>query len=251
MPLEVSFVCPAYNEGQHIHELLNTWIQFLNTQKSNGAPLQYEIVICNDGSKDSTKSEILKACQIHPQIRLVDLSKNQGAGYAMASAIRASVGDIVVTTDSDGQFRIDDAFTFFRKLQAQPHLDAISGIRQKKIDSFGARFGTRISSLIANFIFGSRFQDFNCALKAVRGTWARRFPYEAKGLNYSTELSFWIHLGGLRWEEETVIQYNRQSGISSVRFFKTARDRLLYLFYLWIKLKLKHHRILSPLGDPL
>lgn len=244
--MNLSVVCPAYNEGGHIFRLLQEWCRFLE-----GRPgLAFEIVVCDDGSRDQTWSEIQKLAARIPQIRGIRLEENQGAGFALATAIRQSRGSYVATTDADGQFRIEDVYRLYQVVLQNPGLDAACGLRRNKAASWGSRLGTRLSNLLSRLLFGGPIHDFNCALKVVRGDLLRRFPLEARGLNYSTELSYLLTLTGARVVSVPVEQDLRVSGKSSVRFFQTSRDRLLFLRYLWLKRRLIDRKVLvTPSRD--
>jgi len=238
--MKLSLVCPAYNESAQIYSLLKNWTEFLRPKISS-----FEIVVCNDGSRDHTWQELNRAAKDFPEVRVVCLHQNQGAGFAMTTAIRASRGAIVVTTDSDGQFLVEDAFRFYEILCNRPDLGAIVGQRKKKLHAWSQAMGTKVASTMANIFFASDLPDFNCALKAVRGLLIRNIPFEAKGLNYSTELSFWLTAQQIPFLSVEVIQHNRVAGVSSSKFFRSAKHRFLYLIYLWLKRQLHRAKILQ------
>jgi len=89
--------------------------------------------------------------------------------------------------DSDGQFAVENLTDMLAALRASGALAAI-GIRQKK-DAVFAQFGSWSSGLICNLIHGSALADFNSAFKLVWGPTLRRLGLEAKGMNYSTEVT--------------------------------------------------------------
>jgi len=238
--MKLSIVCPAFNESAQIYSLLHSWTQFLRNKVST-----FEIVVCNDGSRDHTGQELNRAAKDFQEVRVVSFNQNQGAGFAMSTAIRSSLGSIVVTTDSDGQFLIEDAFRFYQILETRTDLVAVVGQRRKKLHAWSQAMGTRVASTLANLFFKSSLPDFNCALKAVRGFFIRTLPFETKGLNYSTELSFWLTAREAPLISVEVVQHNRVAGVSSSKFFRSAKHRFLYLTYLWIKRQLHLAKIIQ------
>jgi glycosyltransferase involved in cell wall biosynthesis len=50
-PIRLSVAAPAFNEAEGIEAVLAEWHEFLS---ACDAVAEFEIVICNDGSKDST-----------------------------------------------------------------------------------------------------------------------------------------------------------------------------------------------------
>ncbi|GMH90885.1 hypothetical protein TL16_g11897 [Triparma laevis f. inornata] len=86
--LKLSIVVPAYNEESRLKAGLTGLITSLKTLKPN----EYEIIVCNDGSKDGTSEECLKLGSLHPNINLLllELSQNAGKGGALKSGTKKS-----------------------------------------------------------------------------------------------------------------------------------------------------------------
>lgn len=69
----LSVVLPAYNEEQMVGKTCRVLHEVLS-----GAGISYELVLVNDGSKDNTWNEILKAGEKDPNILGVHFSRNLG-----------------------------------------------------------------------------------------------------------------------------------------------------------------------------
>lgn len=61
----------------------------------------YEIILVNDGSPDSSLEEAIKLTQVDPHVVVVDLSRNFGHHKAMMTGLAHSVGERVFLVDSD------------------------------------------------------------------------------------------------------------------------------------------------------
>ncbi|NEU29584.1 glycosyltransferase family 2 protein [bacterium LRH843] len=85
--IDVSFVIPAYNEAERIEQTLQT-IKVL--------PLQSEIIVVDDGSKDET-SNIAKKYTDH----VVTLPVNKGKGYALQIGWEKARGTYIACLDAD------------------------------------------------------------------------------------------------------------------------------------------------------
>ena len=97
MNTKVSVVIPAFNEEESIKNFL---VRVVDVLKSNH---DYEILVVNDGSVDTTE-EIVKICAFeNPKIRLLSLARNSGHMAALTAGIDNCEGDWVVTIDADGQ----------------------------------------------------------------------------------------------------------------------------------------------------
>jgi glycosyltransferase involved in cell wall biosynthesis len=59
-----------------------------------------EVIVVNDGSTDAT-AKILSELQFLPSLKYIALPENKGKGYAMATGIENSTGEIIVFIDAD------------------------------------------------------------------------------------------------------------------------------------------------------
>ena len=157
-------------------------------------------------------------------------STNQGAAAALNAAIAATKGDWVLLLDSDGQFPIQNLPDMLEALRRSGGLAAI-GIRQKKDAAF-ARFGSWASGLVCNLAHGSHLRDFNSAFKLVSGPVLRGLGLEAKGMNYSTEVTSRLLECGIVPVEVTIEHRPRATGVSSMKLLRGARDRFLFVLYI-------------------
>lgn len=225
-PVRLSLAAPAYNEAAGIAAVVRDWHACLAASPDVAA---FEIVVCNDGSRDRT-GEILDALAAElPQLRPLHFARNQGAAAALAAAIAATRHDWVLLIDSDGQFPVEDGLAMLAAARRAGALAAI-GIRQKK-DRWFARFGTWSSGIACNLLFGTRLRDFNSAFKAVWGPLLRGLTLEARGMNYSTEVTARLLECGVRPLEVAVGHRPRATGTSNMRLLRGALHRLLFVCY--------------------
>ncbi|MFO0703569.1 MAG: glycosyltransferase [Patescibacteria group bacterium] len=87
--ISVTAIVPAYNEAPRISQVLS----FL----TNCTEID-EVIVVDDGSTDDT-SKIIESS--FPNVKLIRLGSNKGKGYAVASGVESSRGDIVVLIDAD------------------------------------------------------------------------------------------------------------------------------------------------------
>ena len=87
MNKSVSLIMVAYNEQATIATVINKLksIDFFN-----------EIIIVDNGSTDSTNSEINISSKDDDRIKIIKIQKNKGLGYGLKKAIKNTTGDIVV-----------------------------------------------------------------------------------------------------------------------------------------------------------
>lgn len=239
-PLRLSLAAPAYNEAEGIAAVVAEWHDFLAAQDL----AEFEIVICNDGSKDETGAILDQLAMTYPRLRPLHFSTNQGAAAALNTAIAATKCDWVLLLDSDGQFPIQNLPAMLAALRQSGGLAAI-GIRQKKDVAF-ARFGSWSSGVLCNMAHGSRLKDFNSAFKLVSGPALRGLGLEAKGMNYSTEVTSRLLECGIVPVEVTIEHRPRATGKSSMKLVRGARDRFLFVLYIILRQMLLKRGILTP-----
>jgi hypothetical protein len=139
----------------------------------------------------------------------------------------------VLLMDSDGQFPVQALPEMLAALHRSGSRAAI-GIRQKKDVPF-ARFGSWASGCICNLVHGTRLADFNSAFKLVWGPTLRTLGLEAKGMNYSTEVTSRLLERGIVPVEVTIEHRPRVTGVSSMKLVRGALHRFLFVTYIAIR----------------
>lgn len=94
----LSVIAPCYNESAGLSE-------FHRRVKAVGESIgkAYEIVLVNDGSRDSTWDVMSKLAHEHPEIVAVNLARNFGQEKALAAGLSVCQGDMVLILDADLQ----------------------------------------------------------------------------------------------------------------------------------------------------
>jgi glycosyltransferase involved in cell wall biosynthesis len=161
----ISVVIPAYNEELAIGDDLKS-IQGALT----GAGLDYEIIVVDDASTDRT-AEIVRG---FPDVRLISHPYNRGEGAARTTGLRASRGDIIVTTDADGTYPNQD---MPRLLAALEGYDMVIGARKKEAGTMRwlRTPAKTFIRLLASYLTATRIPDLNSGLRALRKGPALRF----------------------------------------------------------------------------
>jgi dolichol-phosphate mannosyltransferase len=243
---ELSLAAPAYREGAGIEAVVERWVGYLAPRF---APDRFEIVICDDGSDDDTGKVLAKISSRHPQLTVVTHPRNQGAAAALANAIAHTTKRWVLLIDSDGQFPIENLERLEAALDGPPP-DAVLGVRHAKKDTRFTQLGSWASAEVCNRLHGSHLRDFNSAFKLVRGDLLRSFCLEAKGLNYSTEITSRLLEQGASLKEVEIDHRPRASGTSSMRLVKGSLHRLLFVSYLGYRQFLLARGVLRRTGQP-
>ena len=94
----LSVIAPCYNEQEVIGEFILRTVVVLEEHFPN-----YELLLVDDGSSDSTVEKIAEFQRKNPNIRLIRFSRNFGKEAAVTAGLEHSNGEIVVMLDSDLQ----------------------------------------------------------------------------------------------------------------------------------------------------
>jgi glycosyltransferase involved in cell wall biosynthesis len=194
--VELSFVMPAYNEGDSIEGSLDTLDRVVKD-----AGLRYEIVVVDDGSLDSTRLKAINYASRNGHVRVVSYSKNVGKGYAVKKGFMQAEGDAVVFVDSDLEIDLEKVSSYVKALQhgdiviaSKWHPESVVEmplIRKILSHSFNA---------LVRLMTGVKLRDTQTGLKALRkNAFKGIFPrLTVKQYAFDVELMMLANLYGLK-----------------------------------------------------
>ncbi len=133
-PPTVSIVAPLFNEEENVGELYRQVTE-------NMADLGYdhELVLVDDGSRDSTANLIAALAAADPRVRPVHLSRNFGHQAAISAGIDRARGRAVVVMDGDLQDSPALLSRFLERWRAG--YEVVYAIRTKRKEGLGKRIG--------------------------------------------------------------------------------------------------------------
>jgi dolichyl-phosphate beta-glucosyltransferase len=160
----VSFVLPAYNEGEFIEGVLERLDSAVN-----GKGLRCEVVVVDDGSVDDTRLRALRYASGKWYVRVFGYDRNVGKGFAVKSGFWKAVGDAVVFVDSDLDIDVEQIRRYVNALKRG---DIVVGSKWHKDSvvevSFVRRFLSRGFNVLVRLLTGVRIADTQAGIKAVR-----------------------------------------------------------------------------------
>ncbi len=98
----LSVIIPAYNEERRLPKTLEAIDDFLRQQSYD-----YEIIVVNDGSKDTTAEAVRGMSPVMKNLKLIDNKINQGKGAVVRQGMLQAVGEYRLFTDADNSTSID------------------------------------------------------------------------------------------------------------------------------------------------
>jgi len=158
----VSVVIPVFNEQDTVVPLLRELESVLSS-----LPLEAEVVVVDDGSKDRTL-QLLESEALHMTgLRVIAWSRNRGQAAALLCGLRAARAPLIVTLDGDGQ---NDPADIPELMAALGTSDMVVGVRAERRDSWLRKAMSRLANRIRSRFLGDGVSDSGCALKVMRAT---------------------------------------------------------------------------------
>jgi len=129
-----------------------------------------EIIVVNDGSRDSTPEIAREWARRNPMVRLVENPGNRGKGYSVRHGMLEAAGDVLLFTDADLSSPVQEAEKLISAIQQGADIAIGSRWLQSELQTerqplYRQLFG-RIFNLLLRIILGLRFTDTQCGLKA-------------------------------------------------------------------------------------
>ena len=241
MNRHVSVVLPAYNEEADLERLLRRIGRAMaraETREAFGAqgPLDWEIVVVDDGSADATV-EIARRLARQLPVRLIQHDVNRGLGAAIRTGLGAASGSAaVITMDADNTQDPELIPAMLRKLREGNDL-VIASRFETGGEEVGVPFGRRVLSHAASGVMrraapvrGAR--DYSCGYRAYQGELLRQMMSRWGADGFVTENGFACmvelllraaKLGARVGEVPLVLRYDFKQGASKMRVARTMR----------------------------
>jgi undecaprenyl-phosphate 4-deoxy-4-formamido-L-arabinose transferase len=158
----ISIVVPIYNEEASIAPLLE---RCLTVCTRLGRP--FEIVLVDDGSRDSSPACITAAAREHAgRVLGVLLTRNYGQHAAVMAGFSECRGDVVITLDADLQNPPEEIPKLVAKMDEG--YDVVGSVRESRRDSAFRRLSSWLVNRSVRSATGVAMHDYGCMLRAYR-----------------------------------------------------------------------------------
>jgi glycosyltransferase involved in cell wall biosynthesis len=158
---ELSVVLPAFNEEANIEKTVRTVASYLD-----GKPIDYEILVVNDGSADGTRAIAERLAAESPRVRALNHPQNRGYGAALRTGFDAACKRFVFYMDSDGQFDIRELDLLLPLATDENNI--VTGYRMVRRDPFIRRLNAKLfGGTLVPLLLNVRVKDLNCAFKLI------------------------------------------------------------------------------------
>lgn len=203
----LSIVVPAYNEAGRIGTSLHTLLQWT----ADHAP-SAEIIVVDDGSRDTTVALVTALAQHHPRLRIEALRSNRGKGAAVRRGVEVATGQWILFTDADLSTPIAEVDKLIAATQAGADIaiasrDVAGSDIARHQPAYREAMGRTFNALVRALALPG-FADTQCGFKLFRSVAAKRafgrmtierFAFDVEVLFIARKLGYRIAEVGVRW----------------------------------------------------
>lgn len=219
----LSVIIPAYNEAERLPlTLLAIDRHLCNAEYSS------EILVVNDGSRDSTADIARKMSGAIRNLKVIDNEMNRGKGAAVRQGMLLARGQIRLFTDADNSTAMehfDRMIPYFRA--GADVVFASRGLKESRFEppqSFFRRFLGRGGNLIIQGVVLRGIWDTQCGFKALSERAAERVFQVAKvnGWGFDVEILALAKRFGYVMQEIPVVWVNSErSNVRASAYLQT------------------------------
>ena len=225
----LAIVVPVYNESATIENVVGSWMQELDQQD-----VDYQFVLLNDGSSDSTLEVLQRLEASHPGRIIVVDKPNSGHGRTCRLGYDAAAAsprvEWILQIDSDGQCDPSYFPEFWRN---RDQADCVFGRRLARDDGFARAMTSKICKLGATLLGGKDMVDPNVPYRLMRrDTLASALQLIPASFDiHNVALTFVLKKNpALRWHYVPIRFLARQGGNNSINLLNVAHLGASMLF---------------------
>jgi len=225
----ISCFFPAFNDEATIAGLVQQALAVLPELTDD-----YEVIVVNDGSTDSTAAVLDVLARTYPRVRVVHHEQNRGYGGALRTGFESAAKELVFYTDGDGQYDVRELRSLAPLLTGG--VDVVNGYKRARGDGARRKVVGAVYNQLAHLLFRLPVRDVDCDFRLMRRSALGRVRLTSSSGVICVELVHRLQEAGCAFAETPVGHYARPSGRSQFftprRVARTAFD----LLSLWARL---------------
>lgn len=212
----ISVVVPVYNGAATVPALIDRLRLVLGQL---GRP--FEIILVNDGSRDSSWATIESLAMKYPEIIGIDLMRNYGQHNALLCGIRRSSCDVIITLDDDLQQPPEEIPRLLSKLDEG--FDVVYGTPKQEQHGFWRNLGSRVTKAALGTATSASVAPMVSAFRAIRASVKPAFAEYRSPLFSIDVLLTWATMS---FASVTVQREPRRAGASNYRIRSLVRHAM-------------------------
>lgn len=227
----ISVFFPAYNDENTIEHLVIEALEILDDLTDD-----YEVIIVNDGSSDSTAEILNNLAKKIPEVKVIHHEQNQGYGGALRSGFKSAGKSLIFYTDGDGQYSVSELRRLFPLMK--DNVDVVNGYKTKRSDKTHRKIIGGIYNQTARLFFRLPIRDVDCDFRLIRRSVVKELDLISTSGVICVELIHKLAISGCVFAEAPVTHFPRQFGKSQFFTVRRVGKTVFDFFVLWIKIGL-------------
>ena len=198
MNVKLSVIVPAYNERETVEEILRRVREA--PVHVEGANVEKEIIVVDDGSTDGTRDILARIAQEQPDIIVLMHDRNQGKGAAIRTGLQRATGDYIVIQDADLEYDPREYGILLQPL-IEGKADVVYGSRflgPHRAFLFLHYLGNKFLNLVTNILYDTILTDMETCYKMFRADVIKGIPLRARGFEFEPEVTAKVLKRGYR-----------------------------------------------------
>lgn len=232
--MKLSVVMPAQNEEGSVGATVEGIVASLEREG-----IDYEVVVVNDDSTDSTEAVVAAIGERNPRVRVHRSHYERGFGMAIRAGLDVYEGDAVAIVMADASDDPEDLVHYYRVLE------------QGYDCAFGSRFVpgaqvhdyprlkytiNRLANQFIRILFRHRYNDTTNAFKAYRREVIDTIqPLLSKHFNLTVEMPLKAIVRGHSYAVVPTSWTNRTSGEAKLAMKEMGSRYLFIVLYVWLE----------------
>ena len=208
----ISLFFPVYNDAATIRIVAQRALELLEEVADN-----YEIIIVNDGSPDSSGAIADQLAAEYEKITVVHHPHNRGYGAAMKTGIATCQYDIICMIDGDNEY---DVFDLKKMLAVSDYYLLVIAFRYKKLYSTKRIFISYVYNTVLRILFKSPFRDISTGIRLIHRAVVNDLELTSDSPFIGAELTLKSMLHGFPVGEVGIQTFPRDFGQGSATSFK-------------------------------
>jgi glycosyltransferase involved in cell wall biosynthesis len=224
-----------FNESEVVEQTLTAAVGSLESNFSD-----FEIIVADDASTDTSASQVKRWAQQDPRIILVRLERNQRFGGALRRGLEAATKEWIFYTDFDLPVDLDCFPAILSELEQYDLVTGYSAEEPKNLEWYTKLLSTGYNRMVRT-AFGLPLRDINFGFKAMRRAVRDRLRLVSRSPFVDAEMFIQAGRKGFTIREIPVPFLRRQAGVSRIRRLDVIAWTILDMARIWLQAPMTRH----------
>lgn len=235
----LSVIIPAFNEEKNISDTVKSIIKILPKYSQN-----YEIIIINDGSNDSTGEIAEKLKKDNQRIKVLHNTSNKGMGYTYWRGVDHAKYNFMMLIWGDNAHSDQSLHQILKRLGKVDVV--IPNYTNLETRTAQRRYLSKTFTAVINFITGLSIKYYNGST-LYRTDLVKNVPRRSTGFGYQAEVLAYVLKNGATFVQVDTLRRNVPDGPTAA--FKIKNIINVFKSLLWLVWKLRILRSLDNINN--